>query len=52
MKLQESKGKYSIFLPTRIVEGFSWKKGQELEVKILGKDRLEIRKRPLRTQES
>ncbi|MFC2162997.1 hypothetical protein ACFLRF_04890 [Candidatus Altiarchaeota archaeon] len=45
MKLQESRGKYSIFMPTAIVNGLDWQKGYELEVKILGKDRLELRKK-------
>ncbi len=45
MRLRESKGKYNIFLPTAIVRGFDWKKGEELEVKILGKEMLELRKK-------
>ena len=45
MKLQESGGKYSIFLPTALVQAMMWKKGDTLETKFLGKDRLEIRKK-------
>jgi len=46
MKLQELKpGTYSIYLPKNIVEGMDWGKGDELETKILGKDRLELRRK-------
>ena len=37
-KLQESQGKYSLFLPTAIVEALEWEKGHNIEVK-LGKGR-------------
>ena len=30
MKLQESKGKYSIFIPKAIVQAFGWEKGDEI----------------------
>jgi bifunctional DNA-binding transcriptional regulator/antitoxin component of YhaV-PrlF toxin-antitoxin module len=44
MKLQESKGKYSVFLPASIVKAMDWIKGDPMECKIIGKGRIEIRK--------
>ena len=46
MKLQEVRpGVFSVYLPKNIISGMDWKKGEELDFKILGKDRIELRKK-------
>ena len=43
--LQESKGKYSIFLPKAIVEAKGWKKGIELKVEFNQKGDLVLKEK-------
>ena len=46
MKLQKTKvGCFITSLPKAVVDSMDWKEGIEIEVKTLGKDRLELRKK-------
>lgn len=44
MKLQESKGRYSVFLPNKIVKAFGWEKGDDIQVTIEGKNKLGLKR--------
>ncbi len=37
-------GYYTISVPANIVEAMGWKRGQVLEWRVIGKDRLEVRR--------
>jgi len=41
-KLQESKGKYSLFIPGPIVEGIGWRKGDRISIDIAGANKLTL----------
>lgn len=46
MRLQRTpKGQHHVNLPQALVEALGWSKGEELILKILGKDRLELKKK-------
>lgn len=43
MKIQQQKnGQYTITLPKDIVLGFGWKKGTDIEYRIIGKEELKL----------
>lgn len=42
MKIQKNVDQYIITLPKKIVEGMGWDKGDDLEFKIAGKNKLEL----------
>lgn len=42
MKIQLKNTQFSITLPKKVVEGMGWKKGDKVEVRIAGKDKLEL----------
>jgi len=42
---QNNKGQYTITIPKPIVEGMSWKKGQELIVEIMERGKLILREK-------
>lgn len=44
MKIQLNVDQYFLTLPKKIVEGFGWKKGDEVKIDILGKDKIKIEK--------
>lgn len=50
MKLQKVSNKgdqYSVYLPKKIVEAMKWKPQDEIDVEIMGKDKLKLeRKKP------
>ena len=46
MKLQQQKnGQFQITLPQDIIKGFDWKKGEELDFKIVGAGVLQLKKK-------
>ena len=40
---KESTRQYSVTIPKAVIEAMSWKKGQELEVVVKGKGKIEFR---------
>ena len=42
MKIQLNKDQYFLTLPKKIIEGMGWKKGDKLQVRIAGKNKLEL----------
>ena len=46
MKIQKNVDQYFLTLPKKIVEAMGWEKGDKVEVKVAGKDKLELIKCP------
>jgi hypothetical protein len=42
MRLQEKNGQFMLTLPRAVIDGIGWKKFDEIQIKIAGKDRLEL----------
>ncbi len=43
VKLQkDGNGRYHITLPKKLIEGFGWEKGDEIDFEIAGREKLEI----------
>lgn len=48
MKIQQQKnGQYTITLPSDIVKGFDWKKGDIIEFRIIGPSELRLKKKSI-----
>ena len=42
MKIQKNVDQFFLTLPKKVIEGIGWKKGDSIQVKIAGKNKLEL----------